>query len=586
MNLPKKTFPFLFHFVCRQQMRFAFIVAAALFWGVNTALFPFFLKRIIDALATHPDFSLGWHAALSTLLLLVGCMVTAELLLRLQGFATIYFFSQLRADTRAALFEYVQTHSASYFSTNFSGAIAGKISDVATNADRIMRSVCFEIIIAFVGAIVVLLSMAWSHPLFAVIVFVWLLVHLGITFYTINKSSRRPLEEHANAVTTLSGKIVDVITNIQSVKLFAQEKYERRYLDQFQQEEITKSNRAEAILQWMCVGFGINMLCMFFGLLALLIYGWKEHSVTLGDFTQVMMQTCTLAGWMWFVSFQMTLLARMIAGINAALSLIQQPHDVVDAPGAASLKVSRGEICFDDVSFSYHQQPVFQNLHVTIHAGEKVGIVGLSGAGKTTFMNLILRLYELNAGKILIDGQSTAVVTQQSLHENIAVIPQEPLLFHRTLMENIRYGRLEATDEEVLKASQQAHCHEFVKELSEKYETLVGERGVKLSGGQRQRIAIARALLKDAPILILDEATSSLDSITEKKIQEGLHSLMSGRTTIVIAHRLSTLAVMDRILVFHEGTIVEDGTIQELLHEGNHFATLWKMQQQDGTIDD
>jgi len=212
--------------------------------------------------------------------------------------------------------------------------------------------------------------------------------------------------------------------------------------------------------------------------------------------------------------------------------------------------------------------------------------VGLSGAGKTTFTNLILRLYELNAGKILLDGESIAGVTQQSLHENIAVIPQEPLLFHRTLMENIRYGRLEASDEEVLKVSQQGYCHEFIEQLSAKYETLVGERGIKLSGGQRQRIAIARALLKDAPILILDEATSSLDSMTEKKIQEGLHYLMRGRTTIVIAHRLSTLAAMDRILVFHEGNIVEDGTIQELLHEGNHFAMLWKMQQEGSTIDD
>lgn len=585
MHLPKKAFPFLFHFISRQRMRFAFIVAASLLWGINNALFPFFLKKIIDAFAIHPDFASGWPAALYPLLLLIGCLVTAEFLLRLQGFSMIYFFSQLRADMRTALFEYVQTHSASYFATHFSGAITGKISDVPMNAERIMRSVCFEIIVAFVGAVVVLITTALSHPLFAIIILIWLLVHLGITVYTISKSSR-PLEEHADAVTTLSGKIVDVITNIQSMKLFAREKYERGYLRQFQQEEIIKSNRAEAPLQWMFVGFSINMLCMLFGLLAFLIYGWKEHFVTLGDFTQVMIQASTLAGWMWFVSFQMTFLAKMIAAINTALSLIQQPKDVVDAPDAAPLKVVRGEICFDHVNFSYHQQPVFQNLKVTIRAGEKVGLVGLSGAGKTTFMNLILRLYELNAGKILIDAQSIAAVTQQSLHENIAVIPQEPLLFHRTLMENIRYGRLEATDEEVLEASRQAHCHEFIEQLSAKYETLVGERGVKLSGGQRQRIAIARALLKDAPILILDEATSSLDSMTEKKIQEGLQTLMQGRTTIVIAHRLSTLAAMDRILVFHEGNIVEDGTIQQLLHEGNHFATLWKMQQEGSNIDD
>lgn len=584
MYLPKKVFPFLVHFVFRQWGKFTFIVAASLFWGVSSALFPFFLKKIIDAFATHSDFYLGWHAARNFVFLLLGFIVVAEIFLRLQGFVIIHFITQLRADIRTALFEYVQTHSASYFATHFSGAIAGKISDVPMSAEQIMRSIFFEIVVASTGMIVVLATVFWNHSLIAALLLLWFLIHLGITFHAIKKSNH-PREEHANAVTTLSGKIVDIITNIQSVKFFAREKYERDYLRHFQQDEIIKSIRAEGIWQQKCLLFSLNVLCMFFGLLTLLIMGWKTHSVTLGDFTQVMMQASFLAGWMWFVSFQMSFLATKIATINAALILIQQPHDIVDAPNAAALKVIKGEICFDHVDFSYDQQSVFQDLHVTIHTGEKVGVVGLSGAGKTTFMNLILRLYELNGGKILIDGKSIATVTQESLHENIAVIPQEPLLFHRALMENIRYGRLKATDEEVIKASEQAHCHEFIEQLSAKYETLVGERGVKLSGGQRQRIAIARALLKNAPILILDEATSSLDSMTEKKIQEALHTLMQERTTIVIAHRLSTLMAMDRILVFHEGVIVEDGTIQELLQKGNHFAALWKMQRENSSIE-
>ena len=221
---------------------------------------------------------------------------------------------------------------------------------------------------------------------------------------------------------------------------------------------------------------------------------------------------------------------------------------------------------------------LFNNKNVIIQSGQKVGLVGLSGSGKSTFVNLILLLFDVESGKIVIDGQNIRKVTQESLRENIAMIPQDVSLFHRTLMENIRYGRTDATDEEVIDASKKAHCHEFISQLKEGYESLVGERGIKLSGGQRQRIAIARALLKNAPILILDEATSALDSLTEKLIQDSLHALMQGRTTIVIAHRLSTLSEMDRILVFDKGQIVEDGSHDDLLKAKGHYSRMWAMQ--------
>ena len=587
MNLPKKVFPFLVYFIRQQWIKFVIAVIASACWGAYSSFFPYLLKRLINVLDSHEMTALEINAAAAKVVgLIVFLFIGSQLLLRVQGILfSVRFCATFRANIRETLFNYVQTHSSSYFANNFSGTIAGKISDVPTSCEIMLTSICCEFTSAIIMALIAIVTMWLSHPLFAELLIFWLVLHFVTTFFFLKKANSL-LEHHAGAVTTLSGKIVDVFTNIQNMKLFAREKYEREYLHHFQNEEIKCSKQAYGFLEWMQTGFFFNETFLMFGMLFLLMRGWQQHSVSLGDFTQIMMQAFWLSAWMWYVSYQMRFFIKNAATVNSALSLIQQPHDVVDAPGAASLKVSRGEIYFEDVSFSYHQQPVFQNLNVTIHAGEKVGIVGLSGAGKTTFMNLILRLYELNAGKILIDGESIAGVTQQSLHENIAVIPQEPLLFHRTLMENIRYGRLEASDEEVLKASRQAHCHEFVEQLSAKYETLVGERGIKLSGGQRQRIAIARALLKDAPILILDEATSSLDSMTEKKIQEGLHSLMRDRTTIVIAHRLSTLAAMDRILVFHEGNIVEDGTIQELLHEGNHFAMLWKMQQEGSTIDD
>lgn len=265
--------------------------------------------------------------------------------------------------------------------------------------------------------------------------------------------------------------------------------------------------------------------------------------------------------------------------VSDSLQLIRKGHDLVDKPTAKPIVITNGRIQFEQVLFEYKKnRPIFENLNLTIPAGQKVGLVGFSGSGKTTFVNLLLRFYDIQSGHINIDNQDIAKVTQDSLRSQIAMIPQDSSLFHRTLMDNIRYGRLDASDEEVLQASKLAHCHEFIMQLDQEYEALVGERGIKLSGGQRQRIAIARAVLKNAPILILDEATSSLDSVTEKLIQDSLKKLMQNRTTIVVAHRLSTLSDMDRVLVFHHGKIIEDGTKENLLQANGHFATLWAMQ--------
>jgi len=262
-----------------------------------------------------------------------------------------------------------------------------------------------------------------------------------------------------------------------------------------------------------------------------------------------------------------------------ALSMLQEPISLADAPGAQELEVTKGKIHFQKVHFQYGKTtPLFSNKSVVIQPGQKVGLVGYSGSGKTTFVNLILRFFDIQSGQILIDGQDIANVTQESLRKKIALIPQDPSLFHRSLLENIRYGRVEASDPEVMEAAQKAHAHEFIMALPEGYNTLVGERGIKLSGGQRQRVAIARAILKDAPILILDEATSALDSFTESQIQESLAVLMEERTTLVVAHRLSTLLSMDRILVFDRGKIIEDGSHAALLEKKGLYYSLWKSQ--------
>lgn len=271
--------------------------------------------------------------------------------------------------------------------------------------------------------------------------------------------------------------------------------------------------------------------------------------------------------------------SEQVGNCKQALSILGKSHDIVDAKDAKPLLVTRGKIEFKEVTFHYNEGTyLFKNKNIIILPGQKVGLVGFSGSGKSTFVNLILRLFDVESGTIKIDDQSIKNVTQQSLREQIALIPQDITLFHRTLMENIRFGDMNAKDEEVIAISKKAHCHEFISQLKEGYQTVVGERGIKLSGGQRQRIAIARAMLKNAPILILDEATSALDSLTEQYIQEALDEMMHNKTTIVIAHRLATLSKMDRILVFDKGKIIEDDSHEALLRLDGHYARLWQMQ--------
>lgn len=589
MNLPHTTFRFIYHFARQQWIKFSIIMFAFMIWAASEAVFPYFLKRIVNTInAFHGDRA-GIYTAVSGVLILIAIFwIADELFMRLQGIILIYAFPKFRASIREAVFNYVTSHSHEYFASNFAGNIAKKLADLPTSCQSLMEIICFQFVTAFTGGAIVFVIMWLTQPLFALILLAWLCVHFGITVLFLRRGDQL-WEIHSEAVSELSGKIVDVFTNMLNVRLFARRKYEAAYLGKFQDDEIAKAQKAMWVIEFMRVGLGINGLCLILGMIFMLLHGWVHHWVTLGDFTQVMMQTVWLLGWMWYITFQLTVFVREKGTIGNALMLIQKSHDLTDKNNAKPIVINQGEICFNQVSFAYQQnRDVFNQLNITIPGGQKIGLVGFSGSGKSTFVNLILRFYDIQSGRILIDHQDISEITQDSLRSQIAMIPQEPALFHRTLMENIRYGRLEATDEEVIQASKLAHCHEFIEKLDDGYHALVGERGIKLSGGQRQRIAIARAMLKNAPILILDEATSSLDSVTEKLIQESLHTLMQGRTTIVVAHRLSTLADMDKILVFHKGNIIEEGSKEYLLKINGHFAKLWNMQTEgflpDGDI--
>lgn len=577
-TLPHILPSFFWRFIKPQRGRFLFLIYGNLGWAVQEASFPYFVKLIIDKITLFSHDKTLIFSALSTTLIAWICLwLLIEFGFRLYDFLSARVYPRFQADVRKAMFEYSLSHSHQFFSDQFAGSIGSKISrmsDAILSVLTIFFTIFFPVVLAFCINIVLLYQ---AKPLFSYIMAGWFALHLSITYFFTKKCALKSAI-HSATVTKLNGKIVDAFSNIANIRLFARKRYETHYLLAYQNEEIKKSYDLLHYNAIMKVFLGALSQGFVFIMIGLGLYAWQKDLITNGELALIL-TSLSLIGLAWYMGMHLIKVYEDIGTCREALTLIQAPHDIADVPHAKPIHISRGEIVFDNVSFNYaRNHNLFRDKTITLHAGQKIGLVGYSGSGKTTFVNLILRLFDIESGHILIDGQDIKQVTQDSLRDQIALIPQDTTLFHRSLMENIRYGRLDASDEAVIAASKKAHCDEFIQHMELGYDTLVGERGIKLSGGQRQRIAIARAILKDAPILILDEATSSLDSMTEKFIQKSLKYLMHNRTTIVIAHRLSTLADMDRILVFKRGQIIEDGTHKQLLAANHHYAQLWNMQ--------
>jgi len=554
------------------------MIFISLIWAIDQSLRPYLIKRLIDGIQSVVVGTtlIGSIVPLALLYLLSGFLVVVSF--RFYDWLVLQMMPSLKQRMTHMLHEYLINHDYRFYQTHLCGSLGLKLTDVVDGIPDLIEIIVERVFSNSMALLIAIGTMWGVHSYFALATACWVL--LFMTGAYIMAPRQRDLADRASearAVTT--GNLVDICNNMMSVRLFCGKHYETGRLDHI----LDQWAHAERKRAWSALALYIfqgGSYIVFEGVcLWLLIAGFSRGEITSGDFALIFSLNMSLIYILWKTAQDITRFTKTLGAVTQGLRSILASHDIADSAEATHLYVEKGEIVFDRVSFQHADgKPLFSDLLVKIPAGQKVGLVGYSGSGKTTFVNLILRLYDINSGHIYIDGQDIAQVTQDSLRDAIAFIPQDPTLFHRSIWENIRYGNLGADDADIVHASQEAHAHEFIMKIPTGYKALVGERGAKLSGGQRQRIAIARVILKKSKILICDEATSALDSLTESLIQESLEKAMEDHTALVIAHRLATLLHMDRILVFDNGQIVEDGTHAELMEQKGLYAKLWSAQ--------
>jgi ATP-binding cassette subfamily B protein len=578
-KIPDQRFGYFLYFIKKQKINFVIFLIACLATSLSSSIWPYITGKIIDALSGYTgDKNLIFHQLGYLFFSALTFWVFLEVLTRLQGFASAAIYPNFEANIRMATFEHVNKHSLSYFSNNFVGSVANRISDLPRSSSIVIDFV-FNNLVPLVTAIFISSVLFMElEPILSLIFFGWLATHLFICAVAGARAAELSRIQ-SESRTQLQGRIVDTLNNHLNVKLYTKQYFEVENVRNAQDDEISKNRATLFFIEKFKL---LLSLIAFFSLISLFYFTikfWQYNQISLGDMIFVFSSTLNILALAFAATVEMAYLFRELGVIKQGLKIIKDPIDIEEQEDAKELRVTKGKIEFIKVTFRYkHTNNVFKEKTLTIEGGQKVGLVGLSGSGKTTFAHLILRLFDIESGAIKIDKQDISRITLKSLRDNICLIPQEPMLFHRSIMDNIRYSSEDATDEEVINASIKANCHEFIMNLEDGYDTQVGEKASKISGGQKQRIAIARAILKDAPILIMDEATSALDSYTEKLIQDSIRVLSKNKTSIIIAHRLSTLLEVDRILVFDQGTIIEDGTHQELLAKSGHYAMLWRMQ--------
>ena len=555
-------------------LSFFFVLIAA---GLEISTYYVF-KQIID---TAEQVTTGSVLVSAMIVWVIAYPVAAaghSLMYRASGLTAMKWMTGAGARGREILFEHMSQHSHKYFTDRFSGSLGSKIWNATDGVGDLSQTILWEYFSASVSLVSATFLVYLASPILAAIFIAWVVVLIFVSYFFAKRNKDFSLAR-SEKVTKLSGLFVDIFSNVTAMRQFAQRSHEvervKGGIDELKEAHQKAWLGNETLLVVANVLMALFIISMLTGSFLL----WRDNTITTGTFVLVLTLMRSFAGWFSSIGVSMNSFSRSYGSVKEGLEEITAPHDITDFPKATELKVSEGKIVFNKVGFSYGTNTVFKNFVIQIRGGERVGVVGISGSGKSTLVSLLLRQQDVHEGEVTIDGQNIRKVTQESLNHSIATVPQDSVLFHRTIRENIAYGKPDATQAEIETAAKKAQAHEFIKDLQEGYDTLVGERGVKLSGGQRQRIAIARAILKAAPILVLDEATSALDSESEVQIQNALHVLMEGKTVIAIAHRLSTLKEMDRIIVLDNGVIAQDGPHDELVKEHNGlYARLWNHQ--------
>lgn len=550
------------------------IVIAAIH-AVAAPFVTYMMKLILNDISTGQNMSFSnWHI-FSILIVDIVCFFSY----RLHGyFIQAKFKSRMREETSTYAIDNFLQKNSTFFQSNLSGALANKVNDIATNMPDIFEVLFDKFSCQLILAISGVYFIYQSGAIFGWIITIWVLSFVIVSYFCVNRINHLSYK-YADNISNSIGKIVDIFGNILTVRIFGSYKFEKQSLS----EELKKVRLSQVKLSytyfWIFAYYGISFVFVEFLCLKLLIDGYNAGNIAAGDFVNVLTINFTLAYQLWEIAMDASDFSSYFGRVSQAISYIFDSRVIDTSTHLSKKEIQKGEIEFQNVTFNYgNSEEIFVNQSVKIQAGEKVGLVGHSGAGKSTFINLLLRLYNINEGKILIDGNDIATMDYETFYKAFGVVPQDSSLFHRSILDNIKYGNQNATYDSVIAAAKKAYAHEFISKLPDGYNTILGERGSKLSGGQKQRILIARAILKNAPILILDESTSQLDSITEKDIQKSLDNLMQNKTAIVIAHRLSTILNMDRILVFHNGEIVSDGKHEELLKNCQIYTKLWQTQ--------
>ena len=557
------------------------ILCAVTFATVADTLQPWFLKALFDLLEKHSP-------SAATIAIFVPVLVGMALIRlagwfgwRMVGITSNRFQPNVFAALDEHSFKYILGHSYQFFADQFGGSLIQKIKRLSRGFERMADEVEFQIIPTMVVLIGATIGLYVQYPLLAILFVVWTVLFIVFNYWASQWAVKADIRR-AELDSEATGVLADAITNAVTIKLFpAPGEEEARFgkVNQaFRESQMNSWDRHEIIF----AAQGLLMIAIDVGLMYVGVRYWLQGFLTLGDLAFIQSSLVLVFGKLWTVGRSFRHIFDSIADGKEMVDLLLEPHQIRDKKGAKPIDVTRGKIEFKDVTFCFHKtRCVLQDFNLAIRPMEKVALVGPSGAGKTTITKLLFRFYDLDEGKILVDGQDISKATQDSLRDQISLVPQEPILFHRTLMENIRYGRSSATDEEVFEAARKARCDRFIADLPLGYDTYVGERGIKLSGGERQRLAFGRLLLQNPRLVILDEPTSALDSLSEDFITRSLADFLAGRTVVIVAHRLQTVRGADEIVVLEAGRVLQKGRFEDLLAEPGKFRDLWETQSRE-----